>query len=59
MEHCHVLLRLICFIGWTKQVSLFNIDVSSSTRWQFTAPQPNSGYGFTVALQKGDATRTK
>ena len=59
MEHCHVLLRLICFIGWTKQVSLFNIDVSSSTRWQFTAPQANSSYGFTVALQKGVTTNAK
>ena len=49
------MLRLICFIVWTKQVSLFNIDVSSSTRWQFAAAQAKSGYGFTVALQKGDA----
>ena len=58
MEHCHVLLRLIYFIVWTKQVSLFNIDVSSSTLSQFEAPQAKSGYGFTVALQKGD-TATK
>ena len=48
----------MCFIVWTKQVSLFNIDVSSSTLSQFEAPQAKSGYGFTVALQKGD-TATK